>query len=170
MAERGKRTLLVDFDLRRASALAYFNLPIGTPGISSCLKGQDSVERMVRETKIPNLSVLPPGPRLANPGVYINSETVAQFLAPLLIRFDMIVFDPPPINLAADVLSVLPHCTGAFLVVSAGQTKRTAVQRALAVMQQVGFKPSGLIVNRLAHRWGYYYSKHYRYKAEQNQG
>jgi capsular exopolysaccharide synthesis family protein len=170
MAERGKRTLLVDFDLRRASALAYFDLPIETPGISSCLKGQDSVERMVRETKVPNLSVLPPGPRMANPGVYINSETVAQFLVPLLTRFDMIVFDTPPINLAADVLSILPHCTGAFLVVSAGQTKRTAVQRALAVMQQVGFKPSGLIVNRLAHRWGYYYSKHYKYKAEENHG
>jgi capsular exopolysaccharide synthesis family protein len=170
MAERGKRTLLVDFDLRRASALAYFDLPIETPGISSCLKGQDSVERMVRETKIPNLSVLPPGPRMANPGVYINSETVAQFLEPLLTRFDMIVFDTPPINLAADVLSILPHCTGAFLVVSAGQTKRTAVLRALAVMQQVGFKPSGLIVNRLAHRWGYYYSKHYKYKAEENHG
>jgi capsular exopolysaccharide synthesis family protein len=170
MAERGKRTLLVDFDLRRASAMAYFDLPIETPGISSCLKGQDSVERMVRETKVPNLSVLPPGPRLANPGVYINSETVAQFLVPLLTRFDMIVFDTPPINLAADVLSILPHSTGAFLVVSAGQTKRTAVQRALAVMQQVGFKPSGLIVNRLAHRWGYYYSKHYKYKAKQNQG
>jgi polysaccharide biosynthesis transport protein len=169
LAERGKRTLLVDFDLRRASALAYFDLPIETPGISSCLKGQDSVERMVRETKVPNLSVLPPGPRMANPGVYVNRETVAQFLAPLLTRFDMIVFDTPPINLAADVLSILPHCTGAFLVVSAGQTKRTAVQRALAVMQQVGFKPSGLVVNRLAHRWGYYYSKHYKYKAKQNQ-
>jgi capsular exopolysaccharide synthesis family protein len=170
MAERGKRTLLADFDLRRASARAYFDLPIEMPGISSCLKGQDSIERMVRETKVPNLSVLPPGPRLANPGVYINSETVAQYLAPLLTRFDIIVFDTPPINLAADVLSILPHCTGSFLVVSAGQTKRTAVQRALAVMQQVGFKPSGLIVNRLAHRWGYYYSKHYKYKAEQNQG
>ena len=170
MAERGKRTLLVDFDLRRASARAYFDLPIETPGISSCLKGQDSVERMVLETKTPNLSVLPPGPRMANPGVYINSEAVAQFLNPLVTRFDMIIFDTPPINLAADALSVLPHCTGAFLIVSAGQTKRTAVQRAMAIMWQVGFKPSGLIVNRLAHRWGYYYSKRHKYKAEKNRG
>jgi hypothetical protein len=34
-------------------------------------------------------------------------------------------------------------------------------------MRQVGFKPSGLIVNRLAHRWGYYYSKRCKYKADE---
>jgi Mrp family chromosome partitioning ATPase len=96
---------------------------------------------------------------MANPGVYINSAIVAQFMDLLVTRFDVIIFDTPPINLAADALSVLPHCTAGFLVVSAGQTKRTAVQRALAILQQVGFRPSGLIVNRLAHRWGYYYSK-----------
>jgi capsular exopolysaccharide synthesis family protein len=162
MAERGKRTLLVDLDLRRATARAYFGLPTETPGISNCLRGQDSVERMVRPTKVPNLSVLPSGPRMANPGVYINSLIIAQFLDRLIPQFDMILFDTPPINLAADALSILPHCTGAFLVVSASQTKRTAVQRALAVMLQVGFRPSGLIVNRLAHRWGYYYSKRHK--------
>ena len=164
MAERGKRTLLVDFDLRRATARAYFGLPTDTPGVSTCLKGQESVEQMVVLTRIANLSVLPPGPRMANPGVYINSATVAQFLERLIPQFDMIIFDTPPVNLAADALSVLPHCTVGFLVASAGQTKRTAVQRAVAIMQQVGLRPSGLIVNRLAHRWGYYYSRSYKHK------
>jgi receptor protein-tyrosine kinase len=164
MAERGKKTLLVDFDLRRTSARAYFGLPLETPGIANCLKGQESVERMVVPTKIPNLSVLPPGPRMPNPGVYINSQIVAQFLERLTARFDMIIFDTSPINMTADALSILPHCTIGLLAVSAGQTKRTAIQRALAILQQVGFRPSGLIVNRLAHRWGYYYSRSYKRK------
>ena len=162
MAERGKRTLLVDFDLRRTTARTYFGLPLDTPGISNCLKGQESVERVVVQTKTPNLSVLPPGPRMPNPGVYINGQVVAQFLERLTPHFDMIIFDTPPINLAADALSALPHCTVGLLVVSSGQTKRTAIQRSVAIMHQVGYRPTGMIVNRLAHRWGYYYSKSYK--------
>jgi len=166
MAERGRRTLLVDFDLRQIAARAYFGLPPETPGVSNCLKGQDSIEKMVRPAEAPNLSFLPAGPRMANPGVYINPVIVGQFLERLTPLFDMIIFDTPPVNLAADALSVLPNCTAAFLVVSAGQTKRTAIQRAIIVLQQVGFRPSGLIINRLAHRWGYYYSKSYRRKEK----
>jgi polysaccharide biosynthesis transport protein len=166
MAERGRRTLLVDFDLRRTTARAYFNLPLNTPGISTCLQGQEAVERVVTPTTTPNLSVLAAGPRMPNPGVSINSQVVAGFLERLAPLYDMIIFDTPPINLAADALSALPHCTVGLLVVSAGQTKRTAIHRAIAIMQQVGFRPTGLIVNRLAHRWGYYYSRSYRRREE----
>lgn len=101
-AIKGKKTLLIDLDLRKASMSTFVDSP--QRGISDYLNGQyDKVEDvMVRERIHKNLDVLPVGTIPPNPTELLFSERLSSMLKGMRDIYDIIVIDCPPIDIVAD--------------------------------------------------------------------
>lgn len=99
---KGKKTLLVDLDLRKASMSTFVDSP--QRGISDYLNGQyDRIEDvMVRERIHKNLDVLPVGTIPPNPTELLFSERLSSLIKSMRENYDIIVIDCPPIDIVAD--------------------------------------------------------------------
>ena len=101
-AIKGKKTLLMDLDLRKASMSTFVDSP--QRGLSDYINGQyEKVEEvMVKERIHKNLDVLPVGTIPPNPTELLFSERLSALLKSMRDKYDLIVIDCPPIDIVAD--------------------------------------------------------------------
>jgi succinoglycan biosynthesis transport protein ExoP len=74
--------------------------------------------------------------------------------------FDRVVIDSAPLLAVSDTLLMARHAQTVCLVLRAGKTPRSAVQRAISLLVSSGTPPAGVVLNRLPHSGGaghYYY-------------
>jgi capsular exopolysaccharide synthesis family protein len=168
-ADRGKRTLLVDGDLRRPSLHAKFDL---TPseGLSNVLTGeinwQDAVIPIEHK---PNLSLLPAGP-----GSHRAADLIGPRLATLLDEFAkqyaLVILDSPPLLGFAECLQMAAAADGVLIVSRAGETRRRAVAEVLGVLRRLHANVLGVVLNQMTQKTspeGYSYSGyHAKYYAD----
>lgn len=166
-AQEGKRTLLIDFDLRRPSIAKSFSLPPETPGVTDYLTGKDSFRNLVRITPYKNLHVLPAGPKISNPAEHMSLDAVKRLVEEAAREFDRVIIDTAPINAVSDAFIIFPLADIVCLVVRTGKTPKSAVQRAIQLMARAHVPPSGIVLNFLPKRSGRgyynYYSADYSY-------
>ena len=146
LAQTGSRTLIVDLDMREPKLADAFGVS-AEQGMSTFLSGNSDVSSQIHETGIPNLFLVPAGPRAPNHAELIGSERM--FTGMLLMReyFTYVVIDSPPVLELSDALSASPHADGVILVTRGGKTPRKTVQRAADSLIQVGAKLFGVLVN-----------------------
>lgn len=101
-AIKGKKTLLIDLDLRKASMSTFVDSP--QRGISDFLNGQyDKIDDvMVKERIHKQLDVLPVGTIPPNPTELLFSERLSSLIKRMRDNYDIIVIDCPPIDIVAD--------------------------------------------------------------------
>ena len=165
-AASGKKTLLVDADLRRPSVHAKFGL---TPheGLSNVLTGELSW----RDVVIPmegraNLDVLPAGP-----GSHRAADLIGPRMSELLDEFAkeyvLVILDSPPLLGFAECLQMASAADGVLIVSRAGETKRKTVATVVSTLQRIRANIVGVVLNRVTQQTsseGYsYYGYHYRY-------
>jgi len=148
--DRDRHTLLIDADLRRPSVTRYI-VPAPTLGLAEILSGEASLEHVLVEVKSAHLTVLPAGAPASNPLALLQSDYLGSVFAELRRRFDRIVIDTPPTVPFTDAAVLNSVCDGALLVVRAGKTTGTLIDRARAslahstllgvVLNDVGFTP-----------------------------
>ena len=92
LAQQKSKTLLIDADLRRGVLHNTFNCN-KKPGLTNYLTGVASLEEVLQETYIPNLTLIACGSMIPNPSELLGSERMKRFVAGITKRFDMIVFD-----------------------------------------------------------------------------
>ena len=106
MAQAGKRTLLIDIDLRRPRVTRYFENGDGS-GLSTYLSGEiDDYKHIVHKTHIENLEVIHSGPVCTNPLDLIATEKMNKLIAQFRKEYDHIVLDTPPLGLVSDYLII----------------------------------------------------------------
>jgi capsular exopolysaccharide synthesis family protein len=164
-ADRGKKTLLVDGDLRRPSIHAKFGL---TPreGLSNVLTGELAWQDVVVQVEgRPNLSVL-----AAGPGSHRAADLMGPRLATLLDEFakeyDLVFLDSPPLLGFAECLQMATAADGVLIVSLAGETKRRAVAEVISVLSRLRANIVGVVLNQVSHNTssdGYSYYGYYRY-------
>ena len=161
MAQQKTRTLLVDADLRRGVLHNTFNCEKKS-GLTNYLTGVASFEEVLQETYIPNLSLISCGSMIPNPSELLGSERMQKFVEGISKRFDMIVFDTPPLLAASDAVILGTLVDGVALVVRSGQTHRDTIKRKLELFQNVQARILGAILNcagvEVAHEGYSYYS------------
>jgi chromosome partitioning protein len=105
LAAAGKKTLLVDFDSQANLSSGVLSAGVGAkrelPGIYEAISGKVPVEQTVRQTKAPNLFVIPASIDLSGAAVELIGEEKRDFylkdtLRPLRSAFDHILIDCPP--------------------------------------------------------------------------
>lgn len=164
IAQSGKRTLLVDCDFRKPRVHKIFNVP-ATVGMASVMVGQADLNSAAQPTVIPNLSVMPCGPRPANPAELLTSPRFKELLEELRSKYDFVVVDTPPVLVVTDPAVVAPRVDGVVLCIRVTKNGRPFAERAREVLASVGANVLGVVVNGFgAHAGGNRYGyEHYNY-------
>jgi capsular exopolysaccharide synthesis family protein len=168
-ADRGKKTLLIDGDLRRPSIHAKFGL---TPqeGLSNVLTGELPWQDVVVHVEgRPNLSILPAGP-----GSHRAADLMGPRLAILLDEFakeyDLAILDSPPLLGFAECLQMATASDGVLIISQAGETRRRAVAEVISVLNRLRANIVGVVLNQVSQNMsadGYSYYGYNRYGYNQ---
>jgi len=172
-AQLRKKTLLVDADLRKPVQHNVFGHPRG-PGLSEYLIGDVSdLHSIIHTTKVENLSIITAGGLPPNPSELLGSDAMSKLIDKLEAEWDIVLFDSPPIVAVTDASMISSELDAIALVVKAGQTERSAVDRALDTIKNVKAPLIGAILNgatqeSLGGKYAYYYS-YYNYYYHSNE-
>ncbi len=106
MALGAKKTVVVGGDLRRPKLATYFGAS-DKIGLSTYLIGKVSAEEIVIQSEHENLWYVPSGVIPPNPAELLQTPKLIEFLAYLESRFDVIVFDTPPMGLVSETIDLM---------------------------------------------------------------
>lgn len=166
LALKHKRVLVIDGDLRRASASTY----VGSPheGLSDYLSGgvADVHDLLVSYGDYDCLHVLPVGTLPPNPTELLYDERFRSLVAALRREYDYVFIDCPPVNMMADTQIIEQYVDRTVFVVRAGLFERSMLPELERVYQQKTYKNMSMILNGTengGHRYGYKYGYGYGY-------
>ncbi len=107
LSQVGIKTLLVDTNLRSPRLETIFGIDPNGPGLSTYLSMQvNRPERVVYDSVLPNLSIIPAGPPVARPQELLSGARFRAGVDILLRQYDVAIFDTPATNENADALTV----------------------------------------------------------------
>jgi protein-tyrosine kinase len=139
----GQSVVLVEGDLRRPTLAQQFGLPDG-PGLVDVLVGAVPLQAALVELPGHGLHVLPGGLPTQRSAGLIASTALRRMIESLRGRFDRIVLDAPPSNIA-DTHELARLADGVLFVIRAGVTPRAAIEKALSELD--GDKLLGIVLN-----------------------
>jgi capsular exopolysaccharide synthesis family protein len=152
LSQQNQRILLIDGDLRRGTLHEFFGLN-QSPGLSEILASKELNDApvsgaLIRQTKMPNLFVITSGKPNMNSSELLSSPKFARIKETLSKKFDMIIFDAPPLGAVADA-AIVNHLFGGYLiVVNAGTTNIIDLNKKIAEFPVLDKKLIGFILNR----------------------
>jgi len=163
-AGQGKRTLLIDGDLRRPSVHRLYQVP-NSVGLSNVLLQQISWrDALVRMPEPVGLDILPAGPSTRRASDLIGTG-LAELVEEAAREYDLVVLDAPPLLGFAEPLQMASAVDGVIIVARAGNTSRTALSSVITTLARLRANLVGVVLNEV-HREispGYYYSYYNRY-------
>jgi len=145
-AQQGKKTLLIDADLRKPTGHYTFQLP-NTVGLTSVLTKQVELMEAVQMTDVENLYILTSGPIPPNPAELLASASMEYLLKEAYNSFDFILFDTPPILAVTDAQVLANIVDGSILVTSSGTTDRDGAIKAKELLSSANAKLLGAVLN-----------------------
>lgn len=160
------RVLLVDADFRRPILEKTLHVSeTNGQGLSDLILDEASIEAVVKEIKIgefPAIWFLPAGSSVPNPTRVLSAERLDEVLQLLTERFDAVIIDSPPVNIAVDAPLLASKSDGVILVIEAGKTKKEEVERAKCGLERYKADILGVVLNKVpAHLTGYYSGYYY---------
>src|SRR6202030_3662941 len=102
LAQRGRKVLLVDADLRSASIQAQLGMRPGRNTVFATGAAQYSRYQPIKG--LPNLHVVPTGFRPTDPYEVLDNTRVKELMEAWSMEYDHVIIDTPPVLLFADVL------------------------------------------------------------------
>lgn len=173
-AMSGKRVIIVDADLRRATLHRVFGVK-NTVGLSSVLTGRSTMSESLHKIDLPvtgneeagvqrGLAVLTSGPLPPNPGEIAASQRLADVIASLTALADLVIVDAPPFLVVGDAGALSRAVDGVVVVARLGTLTRTIAHDSrefLATLpcRVLGVAVVGIPTESAAYRYKYY-SKH----------
>ena len=161
LAQTGKRTLLIDCDLRRPRQHSAWSLPLSR-GISYLLqKGPCSPEAIiaeVRTTSVQHLDILPAGAIPAHPAELLEKPDLIDILQWAKATYEYVLIDAPPVGPVADPGTIARLVDGMILVVNVKTNGRGHAYQAKDKIVAAGGTLLGVIANRISHGTSYGYS------------
>src|SRR5262245_3991712 len=121
-AQLGRRTLLIDADLRKPRQQRIFGIP-DSVGLSSVLSGRAGPEAGIAMSEFGPLTVLPAGAPPPNPVELLSRDSFPQLLHEMGKEFEVILFDTPPSRSCADAQSVAFHAGSVLLLARKDHTR-----------------------------------------------
>ena len=173
LAEAGRRTALIDADLRKSSLAKRLGVDHG-PGVTEVIAGASSLEDVqhqieISELVVPGLEQMaarlgqgsnghgPPAAKLTliqagvtppNPAAVLESDLFLELLEKVSNDHDVVVIDSTPVTAVSDALPVMPHVNAIVLVARNDRTDRRAANRAAELIGRVaGASIVGVVVN-----------------------
>ncbi|MGN9134674.1 CpsD/CapB family tyrosine-protein kinase [Clostridium sp. HCP1S3_B4] len=158
-AQAAKKTVIIDCDLRKPSLHKKFKISnIG--GLSDILIGKEKIDDVIHHFN-EELDVITSGKLPPNPAEMLGSRTMERLLVALKERYDIIILDTAPLQAVTDAQILSTKSDGIILVVRAHATKRESVIQAKGLIEKVGGKILGTVLNGVENTRGKYYYYYY---------
>ena len=156
-AQMGKRTLLIDADMRNPTIHRMFSISVKN-GLSEILAGlTDNIS--VSKTDVENLSVLTAGKIPPNPAELLSSARMDKLLEFVKEHYDCVFIDTPPINLVTDSTIFAQKVTG----YKTDTTNTHDVKTTVTNIEQIDGNILGFILNDVNSEKKKYYSYYRKY-------
>ena len=177
LAIKGKKVLVIDGDLRHASASSYIDSP--DKGLSDYLGGRiDNLDEIiVPDPKHKSMDILPVGTIPPNPTELLFDERLKQTIDTVREQYDYVLIDCPPVELVADTQIIEKLADRTIFVVRAGLLERSMLSELEKIYDEKKYKNMSLILNgtegsggRYGYRYGYCYGYHYGYGSGYHYG
>ncbi|CAN5739092.1 hypothetical protein BH18ACT17_BH18ACT17_04840 [soil metagenome] len=148
LAETGVRTLLVDADLRRPRAERFLGVPNG-PGLREALEGSATLDDLVLQTDVSNLSIVRSGQMPYDPVALLAGPHAEAVFHDMRRLADVVICDAPPTLPVADA-SILAEAADAVLFVhDPAISSRTALEDAVRQLRTAGAEIAGGVYNNI---------------------
>lgn len=169
-AQMGKKTLLIDADLRRPVIHHIFNIK-REPGFTDLFVEDIDYNKIIQKSDKENLYIIPAGVFTPNPAELIGSNRMNTIIEKLKNDFDMIFFDSPPVVAVTDSTLLGTKTDGILIVIRSHNTAREIAIRAMNILKNVNVRILGTVLNDidLTHRYssyGYYKYYYHYYKSK----
>ena len=148
MAETGATVVLVDANLRSPGVGRYLAMDT-SHGLADVLSGTAEVPDVLQDSLDGRLTVLPSGKQPSDPGEILASPRLSATLRTLTERFDVVIVDAPPLHGVADAAVLSKVTDSALLVVRANRTRTVDVERSMDLLERVGARLAGAVLNAL---------------------
>jgi polysaccharide biosynthesis transport protein len=146
LAQQRTNTLLVDADLRRGVLHNTFSIK-KNPGLSDFLSNSATFSSITQPTHVPNLSLIACGAMIPNPSELLGSLQMRRFLEETRRKFDIIVFDTPPLDAATDAVVLGSQVDAITIVVRSGHTNYKIANERLEIFKTIPANVIGVILN-----------------------
>lgn len=155
-AEAGYRTLLIDGDARRG-ALHRALRASRKPGLTDALAGQAALDAVVQKTAWPSLDFIGAGIRFRDSPELLASEAMADLVARLRSKYQVILIDSPPLGSGVDPYTLGAVTGSVLLVLRTGTTNLEFARTKLGALDYLPIRLLGAIVNDVRPGGGYQY-------------
>lgn len=170
-AHMGKKTLIVDCDMRKSNIHNEFNQEREN-GLVDYLTNDIKLDNIIKETEEENLSVITAGGHPPNPSELLNSAKMKQLMKDLDQEWDSIIYDSPPIIPVTDAVILSKAVDFVILTIMIDMTHLDAVNHAREKLDKVNSEINGLVINGIKKKhskygkYSYSYRRYYKYYNE----
>lgn len=169
LAQTGAKVLIIDADMRRPRLHSIFEIS-NAEGLSTLLSSEMTEKEMldvVQYDEDAKLYMLPSGPVPPNPAELIGSLQMTNLMELMQNNFTHVVVDSPPIASFTDGVLIASMVDGVILVVHSGKSSRQVVKRSRQLLQDIGAKIFGVVLNNvnLRSQDNYYYYQSYYHRS-----
>lgn len=160
-AQSGKRTLLIDADLRRPTT--HYTFETGNQrGLSTVIINDMPAADVVKQTEVENLEIMTSGPVPPNPSELLASRKTNLLLKTFSMDYDMVIIDTPPLLAVTDAQVLSKIVDGVILVTNVEANNRERLQDAKALLEKADANILGVVMNnknmgRSKDEYYYYY-------------
>jgi len=158
LALNGRRILVVDANFRRPELHRIFGIG-NEVGFSDVLNDVNAFASAVRETPVPNLSVMSSGPKPSNPTELLESQLLLDFIERALEEYDHVIFDSGPMLFVSESVALAPRVDGVITVVKARTSSRGVLTRMRDGLRAVKAEHLGVVLNAVRSQKGGYYGR-----------
>ena len=168
-AEKGKKVLICDFDLRRPKIQRAFHKSNDTGFYDFIVNDKDVHDLIIHDES--GIDLLLTGPKLSYPHIVLQSNKVIEMVKQLRTEYDYIIVDTPPVLSVTDALVVSKLVDGVLYVVAYNQTKREDAKNGLTQLKQneanvIGAVLANIDIRRSRGSYNYYYYSYDEYEKK----
>jgi capsular exopolysaccharide synthesis family protein len=161
-----QKVVMLDLDMRKPKLHLAFEAS-NDKGISTILIGRHTWQDCIAHTSVNGLDFIAAGPPPPNPSELIMRQDFDDLLKQLLLHYDVIVIDTPPVGLVTDGILVMQKADLPVYVVRADYSKRAFIKNINRLTEKLNFHKLSVILNAYRGGEGYGYEYGYGYYEDE---
>lgn len=168
LAMNDNKVLIIGADMRKPKLHKIFKVN-NEHGLSTCLIGVDSFERVIFPTQVENLFLLPSGPIPPNPAEILSKPAMKNLIEMARNQFDYILIDNAPVALVTDGIIASRLSDLNIFILRYGVSHKHQLEMINQYAETKKVTDIGIVVNDIkVNSFGYTYYKYYQYEAYKN--
>jgi len=151
----GKRTIILELDIRKPKILSGLNMPKGN-GITNFVIGTAAYESVIQPVPgVPNLFVAPCGPVPPNPSELLLNERMDEFMSKVREDYEVVIIDTAPVGLVSDAVILSKHADMTLYIVRQNYTYKKQLFMLDELYRQERLPKMAVILNDVRADGGY---------------